>query len=131
MGEKLTNRQALSLMLKYMGEADEAAQMADYDFKKFVNNSVFYNAISMALLSIGELAAQLSEELKADTERHIPWPFIVGMRNHFAHGYWVMDPIEIWDTYREDIPDLRQTVQKLVTSDSMYLDAPANGRTKK
>lgn len=129
MGEKLTNRRALSLILQYIDEANRTGEEAQNDFAVFVQTATYYNAISMNIMTIGELVAQLSTNLK-NLYTDIPWKQIIGMRNYFAHGYWVMTPADIWETYKSDLPALATVVNRILEeTDAELLDAIADGRT--
>ena len=79
MGEKLTNRRALLLILQYIDEANRTGEEARNDFAVFVQTATYYNAISMNIMTIGELVAQLSTNLK-NLYTDIPWKQIIGMR---------------------------------------------------
>ena len=128
MAQKLTNREALQYLLKYINEAQDAGKAADNDFNVFNSTSIYYNAISMALMSIGELSAQLSNEIKQQYTG-VPWREMVGMRNYFAHGYWIMTPVDIWRTYQNDIPELKIIIENILTENTIFLDEVANGRS--
>ena len=110
-------------MLKYINEAQDAGKAADNDFNVCNSTSIYSNAISMALMSIGELSAQLSNDIKQQYTG-VPWREMVGMRNYFAHGYCIMTPVDIWRTYQNDIPEL-----KIIIENTIFLDEVANGRS--
>jgi len=128
LAKKLTNREALQYMLKYIDEAQDAGEAANNDFHVFNSTSIYYNAISMSLMSIGELSAQLSNEIKQQYTS-VPWREMVGMRNYFAHGYWIMTPVDIWRTYQNDVPELKIIIEKILTENTIFLDELANGRS--
>lgn len=76
------------------------------DFDIFTNDKAYFNAVSMGILQIGELAGSLSEEFRAKTSGKIPWSNIKGMRNIVAHNYGSVDEGLLWETVTEDIPIL-------------------------
>lgn len=76
----------------------------DYDI--FTSDKAYFNAVSMGILQIGELAGSLSEEYRAKTSKTIPWSNIKGMRNIVAHDYGSVDEELLWETATEDIPIL-------------------------
>ncbi|MDE6483985.1 MAG: DUF86 domain-containing protein [Duncaniella sp.] len=45
----------------------------------------------------------------------IPWYAIIGMRNHIAHGYFEIDAEIVYETVKNDIPDLLGTIEQLIT----------------
>jgi uncharacterized protein with HEPN domain len=62
---------------------------------------------------IGEAAAQLSEELRANAPE-IPWPIVIGMRNRLIHAYFSINLNVVWSTSTEDIPPLIKELQRLL-----------------
>lgn len=64
----------------------------------------------MNLFQIGETVNSLSEECKEEI-KDVPWHRIYGMRNVIAHGYEKVNDDRIWDTIKEDIPDLSHKVR--------------------
>ena len=77
------------------------------DYNTFVNDRVYFNAIAMSVLQIGELANGLSDEFKNATSNEIPWRMIRGMRNVLAHAYGEIDEDALWATIINDIPIIR------------------------
>ena len=76
------------------------------DFRTFTDDRAYYNAVSMCVLQIGELANSLSDEYREETKDRMPWGMIRGMRNWIAHAYTEMDEETIWETAKNDIPNL-------------------------
>lgn len=67
----------------------------------------------MCIIQIGELANRLSDDMK-ENSKNIPWRAIRGMRNLHAHDYENVDLEIVWNTLLEDIPELKQSLQKLL-----------------
>ncbi len=86
-------------------------------YKKFTDDYILRNSVSMDLLQIGELVNHLSKEYYESTKEKMKWNIIKGMRNHFAHGYFSMDYQIILDTAKNNIPEfqklLNQEINKL------------------
>lgn len=76
----------------------------NYDL--FTSDKAYFNAVSMGILQIGELAGGLSDDYRAKTAKTIPWSNIKGMRNIVAHAYGSIDEGLLWETVTEDIPIL-------------------------
>ncbi|MHB0936025.1 MAG: HepT-like ribonuclease domain-containing protein [Armatimonadota bacterium] len=70
-------------------------------------------AILHAVEIIGEAAAKVSPEYRS-SHPEIPWRDIVGMRNHLVHAYFDIDIPLTWKTVTEDIPQLIETLKKLL-----------------
>jgi uncharacterized protein with HEPN domain len=60
---------------------------------------------------IGEAASRVSAELKA-REPALPWRGIVGMRNALVHGYFSIDPEEVWAVVERELAPLRSRVEE-------------------
>lgn len=75
-------------------------------------------ATCMLLESIGEGINRIEKKtdgtLLAVVRPDIPWESIVGMRNHIAHGYFNIDADFIFETVKNDIPDLKSAIVDLI-----------------
>lgn len=85
------------------------------DFHTFEEDRAYFNAVSMCIFQIGELANGLSEDFRQKTSREIPWRMIRGMRNVLAHSYGEIDEEVIWETANNDIPLLKDFCYKLTS----------------
>ena len=64
------------------------------------------------LMQIGELAkTALSDEIKSQLTA-IPWKQLYGMRNRIVHGYSGVDMRIVWDTIHDDLPALKEEIEK-------------------
>ena len=84
------------------------------DFEVFINDRAYFNAVSMCVLQIGELANGLSEEFREETKNDMPWGMIRGMRNWLTHAYAETDESIIWETAVNDIPQLLEFCNRLL-----------------
>ncbi len=73
---------------------------------------------------VGEAAARLSDSFQ-NSHPSVPWPKIVGMRNHLVHGYFVVDVDLLWVAVTVQIPDLAQTVLSWLDDYSGFIDRVA------
>lgn len=87
------------------------------DYNIFVQDRAYFNAVSMCILQIGELANGLSAEFREGTKGKMPWGMIRGMRNWLAHAYTEMDESVIWETAANDIPSLLQFCEDVLVQD--------------
>ncbi|MBD5476510.1 MAG: DUF86 domain-containing protein [Lachnospiraceae bacterium] len=82
--------------------------------EEFRENKMRVEACVFNLMQIGELAkTSLSEELKGQITS-IPWKQIYGMRNRIVHGYEGVEMRIVWDTIKEDLPILRDELEKYI-----------------
>ncbi|HET8798893.1 MAG TPA: HepT-like ribonuclease domain-containing protein [Thermoanaerobaculia bacterium] len=62
---------------------------------------------------IGEAASRVSGELKS-REPALPWRAIVGMRNALVHGYFSVDPEEVWAVVERELAPLKSSVEAVL-----------------
>jgi len=90
--------------LKYMQGVSRA------DFEK---NEMLQDAVTRPLEIIGEAAGQVSEEYR-EAHIEIPWHKMIGMRNRLIHEYFRVNYGAVWDTVKDDIPELIQLLENLI-----------------
>lgn len=100
-------------ILKYCDDINSLLVRFDEDFDRYRTDVAFQYSCNMCIIQIGELANRLSDEVKQNSE-YIPWRAIIGMRNLHAHDYENVDLEIVWNTLLEDIPTLKQNLQKLL-----------------
>lgn len=74
--------------------------------------------LCMPLIIIGELVKKIDKITDQSFFKkypNIPWGEIKGMRNIVVHDYFNIDAEEIFNTCKEDIPKLAQTVDKIIS----------------
>ena len=84
------------------------------DFNTFTSDRAYFNAVSMCILQIGELANALSEEFRESTKDEIQWKMIRGTRNWLAHAYGEVDESMLWETVTNDIPVLAAFCKNII-----------------
>lgn len=62
---------------------------------------------------IGEAVKHISDDLR---RKHpdVPWRQVAGMRDEMIHEYFGVDLTIVWDTVQNDLPKLKQTVERLL-----------------
>ena len=100
-------------MIKYCNDINLLLARFKTDFEKYKTDISFQYSCNMCIIQIGELANRLSEEMKEDN-KNIPWRAIIGMRNFHAHDYENVNLKIVWNTLLEDIPELKQNLEKLL-----------------
>ena len=81
--------------------------VADGSFDPKTSDAVLYN-----LIVIGEAAAQVSRETRAQTD--IPWAKVIGLRNLVTHEYFRVDLEIIEAIIAEQLDPLEQAVSRLL-----------------
>ena len=67
-------------------------------------------ALVKCLENIGEAARQLSDQARRQMPS-IPWPKVIGMRNHLVHVYFDIDLDVVWATATKAVPELADVVR--------------------
>ncbi len=80
---------------------------------EFRDTPLIQDAVVRNLQVIGEAANRISEAFRA-AHAEIPWRQVVGMRNRLVHEYSRVDMEKVWETVRDDIPDLLRQIEPLV-----------------
>ena len=62
---------------------------------------------------IGEAAYMLSQEFK-DSHPQTPWKIIIGMRHILVHGYFEVEPDEIWNVIDKDLKPLQAQLESFL-----------------
>ena len=92
-------------MISYCERIQHNLERFDFSYQRFIDDFMFQDACCMCVIQIGELAAQLSEDLKSKSTS-IPWRIIKDTGNFYVHAYGNIDEETVWNTLLEDIPIL-------------------------
>ena len=102
----------LQKIISYCDRIAANLKRYQYDFSAFESDFMFQDACCMCVVQIGELVAQLSEEVKVKNTT-VPWRIIKDTRNFYVHAYGSIDIESVWNTLLHDIPAL-QTACKII-----------------
>jgi uncharacterized protein with HEPN domain len=83
------------------------------EFKEFSKDKKTVFAVVRAIEIIGEAARQIPEPLK-NNHTEVPWKEMMGIRNKIAHEYFGVDVEVIWNTVKENIPELKPLISKML-----------------
>lgn len=78
-------------------------------------DGLVFDAVRARLIEIGEAAEDLPAALTA-AEPDLPWREIAGMRDQLAHRYFATSHAILTATVRNDLPELRAAVERLLAS---------------
>lgn len=113
-------RRSPRVLLEQMLEASKMALSFVDGMEKstFLNDIRTQHAVSMALLTIGELSGRLAQKHPGFAEQHpeVPWSMIRAMRNRIAHGYFELDFDVVWETVLTDAAELVYRLPKIIAS---------------
>ena len=98
----------LSKIMKYCEEIRETHAFFHDDQALFCDEQrgfIYRNAVTMAILQIGELAKHLSQDyLKSHPQ--IPWKQIIRTRDVYAHHYGSIEYEIVWQTSKDSVAEL-------------------------
>lgn len=83
----------------------------DISFERLCNDKLLFGCIVYHIVIIGEASHMLTQEFK-DAHPDTNWKAIKGMRNHIVHGYYQVNPEDVWDVLENDIQPLKDQVQQ-------------------
>ena len=89
------------------------------DFTANDDNLDKLDAIAMMLIAIGESFRKIDIETDGQWLAEYPevdWRGVIGIRNVLAHDYFDIDAEEIYKICRRDVPQLLNTVQRMLRS---------------
>ena len=77
------------------------------------NNEILVDSIMFRLIQISENSDKLTDDFKAHFAS-IPWRAMKGMRNRIVHEYGNVDLAVVYDTVKNDIPELLRELKGIV-----------------
>ena len=84
----------------------------DINIKDFETNEILVDSVMFRLIQVSENSDRLSEDFKA-YHKTIPWRALKGMRNKIVHEYGNVDMSVIYDTVKNDIPELLKELKQI------------------
>lgn len=82
-------------------------------YEELIKNDMAVDAIIRNFEVIGEAAKYIPEEFKSKYPE-LPLKEMVGMRNVLIHDYLGIDYKFIWQTIKEDLPELKQIIDTII-----------------
>ena len=76
-------------------------------------NEILLDSVMFRLIQVSENSDKLTEDFKTYYD-NIPWRAIKGLRNRIVHEYGNVDLSVIYDTVKNDIPDLLKELRVIV-----------------
>jgi uncharacterized protein with HEPN domain len=86
----------------------------DLTYEEFEKDEKTQFALIRAIEIIGEASKKVPTEIKEQSEE-IPWREISGMRDVLIHDYFGINAEVVWKTAKEDLPELKINIEKLIT----------------
>lgn len=93
--------------LKYIVEHTK-----NVDKTEFYRDELLRDATLFHMIQLSESVKKLSAEIKRK-RADIPWNEMYGMRNRIVHDYGNVDLSVVYDTVKEDIPELLSKFEEI------------------
>jgi uncharacterized protein with HEPN domain len=89
--------------------------IAGMDYEAFKSDPKTVKAVQLDLIVIGEAANAVPDAVQSG-HPDVPWTLMRAMRNRLVHIYFNVDPTILWQTIREDLPQLVPSLSALAGS---------------
>lgn len=111
MREKIRDRERLKHMLECIDVLTEARSRLSLE--TIQADRIIYHGLVKEIEIIGEAAYMLTIEFK-ESHPEVPWKEIIDMRHVLVHGYYKINPAQLWHTLQHDIEELRPFIKKYI-----------------
>lgn len=91
--------------------------LKDFSFEDLIGDNKTQDAVIRQISVIGEAMSKLEQDF---IKRHpeLPARESISMRNILVHDYDNVDLEKLWKTVQKDLPELKQTVSKILSENS-------------
>ena len=86
---------------------------ANVDEDEFYENTFIQDAVLRRLEIIGEAVKNIPNDFRAKYP-DIPWRQIAGMRDILIHAYFGVNLRRVWKVIKEDLPELKLKILKIL-----------------
>ena len=83
------------------------------EYDDFLKDRKTIYAVTRAIEIIGEAVKKIPELVK-NRYPQIPWRDMAGMRDKLIHEYFGVNLRAVWDTVKQDIPNLKPSFDKIL-----------------
>jgi uncharacterized protein with HEPN domain len=103
------------IRIQHMIDAAEEALsfISDISEREFNKSRMLILSVIKEIEIIGEAASKISDETRIRFN-NIPWQDIVGMRNKLIHGYFDVNSKLVWNTIKNDLPQLISSLKEIL-----------------
>jgi len=101
----------LKHILDAIGNIEE--YLSGTTYQDFSSNKMMVDAVVRELEIIGEASANISRRFQ-DEHPDVMWAKMKATRNFLIHEYFAVNTKIVWDTCKENLPELKQFVSGLL-----------------
>jgi uncharacterized protein with HEPN domain len=101
--------------LTHIREAIEIIEqyLKDVSYDRFASNKMIIDAVVRELEIIGEASNNLSDEFRKE-HSGVLWRRMKDLRNFLIHEYFGVNTKVVWDTCKDDLPQLKSFIEKIL-----------------
>ena len=107
------NKVVVEKIIGYCNDIENIIGRFGNSLKDFQKDFVFQYSCGMCIIQIGELTTRLTDDFK-EKNSDIEWNQIKALRNIHAHDYESVKLKIVWQVITEDIPELKEKLQKIL-----------------
>lgn len=102
----------LNDIIKYSNRAEEV--LGGASLEELERNFAMSGSITLCFQVIGEAVKKIPKDITAHYPE-IQWSLWAKMRDMLIHQYWEVDLKIVYDSVKEDIPNLKRVAQEILT----------------
>ena len=80
--------------------------------KELKKDKKSYDAVMMNFIIIGEAVKNIFEQVR-ENHPQVEWKEIMAMRNILVHEYWGINEGVVWDSIKNDLPELKEILSRI------------------
>ncbi len=88
---------------------------AGMSYVEFIADKVQLGGIIYYTMIIGEASYKLSRAF-IKTYPQVEWDVIANMRHHIVHGYYQVNPKDVWTVIQQDLQPLKEKIEQLLST---------------
>lgn len=82
-----------------------------YTFDEVQSNPILYYGFVKHVEMIGEAVYMLTADFR-NSHKELPWRDIESMRHVLVHGYYAINPNQLWQVIEQDIPVIKPQIER-------------------
>ena len=111
MREQLRDKERLAHILTAINNI--IANKVAFSSEEDKANPIIYYGFVKEVEIIGEAVYMLTKDFRT-AHPEVEWRVIESMRHVLVHGYYTIEPNQLWATVQNDIPALKPVIEKLI-----------------